>query len=212
MNRMDHFLGQHRHEQEITHQALHKLLAQLDEDSDQAALKFETIRQKLVKFFEYRKIPFAEEYTDEAVYRVMRKVAEDEVILDENPARYFLGVAGNLIKEYLRKMDRTVDIEDVFTPSNHLTIDPNQIQKESEAKHLQEQQLECLEQCLNRFSAEDRDLIMHYYQDDGETHIDSRKALAHKLGIQINNLRIRMHRMREKLERCVEECLKKVHL
>jgi hypothetical protein len=52
-------------------------------------------------------------------------------------------------------------------------------------------------------------LILDYYREDRGGKIDSRKQLAEKMGLPINALRIRSHRIRVQLEKCVAGCLRK---
>jgi hypothetical protein len=48
-------------------------------------------------------------------------------------------------------------------------------------------------------------LLIEYYKGEKGDRIRHRKLLARQLGIPPNALRIRVHRIREKLERCVNE-------
>jgi hypothetical protein len=50
---------------------------------------------------------------------------------------------------------------------------------------------------------------MQYYQDEKRDKIDHRKGLAERLGIPLNALRSRAQRMRDRLEKCVSECVEK---
>ena len=54
----------------------------------------------------------------------------------------------------------------------------------------------------------DLDLIGGYYQGETSVKIHNRRSLAAKLGVPLNALRIRALRIRERLEACVEGCLK----
>ena len=47
--------------------------------------------------------------------------------------------------------------------------------------------------------------MLDYYQGDKQSLIDRRKALADRLGIPINALRLRVNRIRIQLENCVKE-------
>lgn len=71
-----------------------------------------------------------------------------------------------------------------------------------------EQRLAALEASLAELPAESRDLIVRYYEGEKSVRIRNRRALAEQLGIPPNALRIRMHRLREKLERRVAEHLR----
>jgi DNA-directed RNA polymerase specialized sigma24 family protein len=63
--------------------------------------------------------------------------------------------------------------------------------------------LVCLRKCLSNLSEEDRYLITEYYQEDKQAKIDSRKALAARLGISLNTLFSRAKRIRDRLEQSV---------
>jgi DNA-directed RNA polymerase specialized sigma24 family protein len=67
--------------------------------------------------------------------------------------------------------------------------------------------IECLRQCLSTLPQKSRELITQYYEDDGSAKIKRRKELAARLGMQLNALRIRACRVREKLEQCMGRCL-----
>jgi DNA-directed RNA polymerase specialized sigma24 family protein len=63
--------------------------------------------------------------------------------------------------------------------------------------------------CLNDLSAENRELILAYYQGDGRAKIENRQKLADKLGIPQNALRSRAVRLRERLKILISRNLKK---
>jgi len=48
-------------------------------------------------------------------------------------------------------------------------------------------------------------LILRYYQGEQRAKIENRRALAERLGLTINALRIRASRIRSRLEACVIE-------
>jgi hypothetical protein len=50
-------------------------------------------------------------------------------------------------------------------------------------------------------------LVLEYYRQERKAKIDHRKLLAAELGIAVNALRIRAHRIRRSLEQCVHTCL-----
>ena len=66
---------------------------------------------------------------------------------------------------------------------------------------------ECLSRCLQALSEESRALIIEYYDDERGKKIERRRRLAARLGIPLNALRIRAHRIRIGLEACVRECV-----
>ena len=72
-----------------------------------------------------------------------------------------------------------------------------------------EPRVQCLERCLGNLSAENRELILQYYQGEKGAKIENRKSLTDRFKIPLNTLRMRALRLREKLQVCVENCMEK---
>src|SRR5262249_24982495 len=70
-----------------------------------------------------------------------------------------------------------------------------------------EGRFDCFEACLAQLPTAKRNLILKYYEGDKETKIVNRQKLAEEAGMPIGRLRIQAHRIREKLEICIENCL-----
>jgi len=165
------------------------LLRWLSADRDQAGQIYEEIRLRLIRMFTARACTEAEDLADETMNRVASKLPEIGGTYSGDPAVYFYAVANNVHLEFLRKkplthvplaVDETADREDRFR---------------------------CLEECLSELSADNRDLVIQYYQAERQARIDHRKLLAERLGIAPNALRIRACRIRASLQKCVEKCL-----
>ncbi|HEX4946430.1 MAG TPA: hypothetical protein VFZ34_07205, partial [Blastocatellia bacterium] len=60
----------------MTPEAFDLMLMQLDADREQAGEKYELIRQKLTKFFQWRGCPSPEDYTDRTIDRVALRLWE----------------------------------------------------------------------------------------------------------------------------------------
>jgi DNA-directed RNA polymerase specialized sigma24 family protein len=181
----------------LTREAFERLLAWLDPDRERAGQKYEKIRQKLVKFFEFHGCASPEECADVTLDRVARKISEGEEIHASDPYLYFHGVARNVFKEYLRESKR-----------QPVGLDGLRSAPPADTEH-SEQRLTCLSQCLEKLSLERREFILRFYQGERRAKIENRKKLAEERGVSLNALRIRAHRIRVGLEKCVEECLKK---
>ncbi len=174
----------------LTQAAFDSLLSWLDADREQAGRKYEQIRQRLIKIFTCRGRPDAEELADETINRVTLKAQELSKDYVGDPALYFYGVAQKVYLESLRKR-----------PEPPPVPPPDATSEEVEAEY------ECLESCVGRLPPGHRELVLEYYQNDRRAKIDHRKELAARLGIAQNALRIRAHRIRLTLQRCVEGCL-----
>lgn len=179
--------------------AFERLLELLGPDRDRAAERYEEVRRNLVRFFEWRGCADPASLADEVMDRVARRLSDGEAIHAANPAGYFFGVARNVWRETFKTMQRhrtaATDVSKVA--SNPL----EEIERETEAA------LACLEQCLGSLPPESRGLVLQYYQDQGIRRIERRRHLAEELAIEPGTFRLRMLRIRERLEACVSGCL-----
>jgi RNA polymerase sigma factor (sigma-70 family) len=186
---------------ELTGEALDGLLTWLDPDREQAGRKYEHIRKSLIKIFAWRGCAEAEDLADETINRVARKVPEIASTYQGNPALYFYGVGRRLYLEYQKQQLRRA-------PQESDAESATSIEEEASAAEL-ERRHECLEQCLQKLSESNRELIRDYYQRDLQTKGDSRSELARRLGVSAVALRVRAHRLRASLLDCIRDCLAK---
>lgn len=193
----------------LTKEAFDLLLAKLDPNEERAGEKYELVRSQLAKFFECRGCHLPQELADETFNRVARKIAEGEEIPLESVSSYFRGVARNVLREYLRNPENSASSIDDLLPSYHPAEDPeNSIGRESGSSSL-EQRLACLEACLGKLPPETREMMISYYMAEHSARVAGRKQLAEAFHIPINNLRIRVHRVRKGLERCMKKCIRR---
>jgi DNA-directed RNA polymerase specialized sigma24 family protein len=176
-----------------TKQAFEKLLASFSSDRDEAARQYEIVRLKLLRFFERRGVVGAEHHVDEAFDRVMRRLDEGENIT--HLMAYFYKVASYILMEIRKEPEQ-------FHLADNLPSPPAPPASGEESP-----QLKCFDRCLNGLPVESRILIRDYYQEEGRTKIQLRRQTAQRLGIPLNALRIRAHRIRVALEACVKHCL-----
>lgn len=179
----------------LTQEAFDSLLAHLDPDRDAAGEMFEKTRRKLVRYFEWRNCLDPEALADETFNRASRKLIEGQEVA--NVEGFCYGIAGNIFNEELKK--RKKEREAIERAPRHI---------EPEDPFRSEARLKCFELCLADLPEESRDLITSYYKEDKHAKIENRKRLAENLGIASNALRIRTHRIRDRLEQCVIKCLK----
>ena len=64
----------------------------------------------------------------------------------------------------------------------------------------------CFEKCLEHLGESDRELLMEFYATQ-EHKAENRKELAQRLGISLNELRVRAFRLRQRLKKCIDSCL-----
>ena len=136
----------------MTREALDKLLGCLDKNREQAAGRYEIIRRKLMKYFECRRCCSPEDLADETINRVARKILEGKEIWTSDPANYFYGVARNVLKEYRTELEREFSLLETI-PSLTRPCENTVRQQEIEfERNNLEQQLACLEYCLQQLS------------------------------------------------------------
>src|SRR5262249_38711382 len=80
--------------------AFERLLAVLDSDREKAGERYELLRLRLTRFFEWRRAGAPADLVDRTIERVTRKLAEGEGIREEDPSAYFYGVARNILREH----------------------------------------------------------------------------------------------------------------
>jgi DNA-directed RNA polymerase specialized sigma24 family protein len=180
----------------LTQPAFDGLLAVLGRDRDVAADRYLDIRRNLVRLFEWRGCTTPEEYADETINRCARKIAEGDVIRDV--ATYCIGIARKLLLEMGRDRARQPSpLEEAPEPQAAV----------HEPDHDRDCHVECLRVCMGRLPADDRQLILRYYQGDKRDKINNRSGLSRALGISAGTLRMRALRLRAGLQLCAENCL-----
>lgn len=185
----------------LTREGFEALLACLDPDPDKAGERYEIIRRKLIRLFEWRGCDGSEDLADETINRVARRMEEGLELKSAEPYGYFCGVAHLVFKEVLRRSSRELRALE----SGEL---PPPIYVPEQEEEPADRRLDCLRHCLARVSGEQKDLLLRYHQ--GDNNIGNRKELARELDIPLNALRIRVHRVRRKVEACVHDCLSRV--
>jgi DNA-directed RNA polymerase specialized sigma24 family protein len=179
---------------ELTEEAFAKFLACMDPDPARAGEKYEALREALVKFLDWRGAPFPEELVDETFNLVARKLEEGEPIRDL-PA-YCHGVMRLIFLQSLQHPgNKRVGLEEL---SRIAIPEPD----------VTDVRLECLNYCLRRLPAENRELIIEYYRKEGRRKMDHRASMAERLGIPPSALHSRAQRIRIKLEQCIMRRLK----
>ena len=182
---------------ELTQEAFDKFLASFDSDREVAGKKYLELRGNLIRLFEWRGCPFPEDHADETVNRLARKISEGEIIRE--PAQYAIGVARFLVLEIQKQMVKQQNAFSAMAREEPTTVGFEEV----------EPRAACLEECLRKLPAEDRELILLYYQGEKSEKIENRKRLTDRFNASLNTLRMRTLRLREKLLACVETCLQK---
>ncbi len=145
------------------------------------------LRAALVLFFRSRGSVMPEDHASEAILRILEGAARGVTIEDLHG--YAHGIAKHVLHEHWRETNRNV------LPILREAPAPDELSQR------------CLKGCRRRLTPEERRLIQAYYDvGAGASKIASHRRLAESLGISVEALRLRAHRIRKKLAACVEEC------
>ncbi len=187
---------------ELEPAAFDRLLSFLNSDRDQSAQQYELIRNKLIKFFSWRGCLSPEEYADDTIDRVARRLSEGVHVDVANPYLYFHGIALKVLQEYWRSPSVQQDtIEKAPAVAQTASEPPDYAEREY--------RLDCLGQCMEEISPDTLQLLTTYHHGEKRARIDARHQFAASLGIPLNALRLRAFRVRNVLQNCIEECVRR---
>lgn len=174
-----------------------RLLRRLSPQPAQATVAFERLRQRLVRLLAWRGTSDPEGLADETLERLARQLGAGLEIVADDPFRYAARVAHLVAHEALRRQRREREAHEAA----HAAPLP------SPPSDLDERWMQLLDACLAELAGDDRRLILAFYRGEKGGRIARRRALAEDLAISVNALRIRAHRLRQRLERCVRRRL-----
>jgi DNA-directed RNA polymerase specialized sigma24 family protein len=178
----------------LTQRAFDLLLVHLDPDRKQAAAKYEMTRKKLIKFFEWQHCYNADACADETIDRVANKLDSGTEVRDLG--KYFNGVARLIALEVFRERETEARvIRKMIRP-----INPG-----ADADKEDPSRLHCMQECLSKLSRKTLELVVSYYQPGNKK--GNRMRIAQEMNIQLNALRLRVHKIRRKLRKCYVQCL-----
>jgi DNA-directed RNA polymerase specialized sigma24 family protein len=183
----------------LTAEGFELFLSALDSERTRAGERYEEIRTRLLKFFEWRGCAVAEELTDRTFNRVIGKLQAGETIL--NPQGYCVGVGRLVHLEYLREAERERQLFE------HDQAVARAVSFEEEAPEAL--RVAAFEKCFDGLLPDQKSQLLAYHTGEKQERINNRKALAARLGTPANSLRIRMFRLRAILEECIKRLLAK---
>jgi DNA-directed RNA polymerase specialized sigma24 family protein len=180
----------------ITADRFHRLLAWMDPDPDTAAERYNEIRARLSRLFEWRGCDRPDELADMTLDRVMRKLDHVAAGYVGEPAAYVHGVAKKIYLEYARarRKERLRLVSNVELARLRATPPRDLANDRDEQRHAR------LDRGLDALDPEERELILNYYSgEDAGTKIAGRNRLAQYSGLSRMALRKRTQRIRTRL-------------
>ncbi|HKX33460.1 MAG TPA: sigma-70 family RNA polymerase sigma factor [Blastocatellia bacterium] len=171
------------------------MLLTLHSDRERAGEVYLLLWEKLLTYFQLRSCLMAEEMADETLTRVAKKIAIGEE--PRNIAAYCYGFAKLVLLEYLKKPEfNRGAFEDL--PAEAFVGVKQISQKERQ---------QCFDRCLRQLPVEEAQVLIEYWCNEDRPLRDVRRDLAERLGLSPTALRIRVHRIKHKLEICTKKCL-----
>ena len=167
------------------------LLEWLDPDREKAGERYEVIRAGLIRIFVSKGLGDAEHYTDETIDRVIKRLPELKQTYVGDPARYFHGVARNVLLEYGRRKEVPTEVVPHRLTDEQVRSDTH----------------ECLSKCLKMLPRDKQEFILDYHLYHGHAKIQNHREMADELSISEGALRTRAHHLRVSLEKCVLRCI-----
>lgn len=181
-------------------QAFEALLEHLDPDRDRAAVRYQQIHSKLTRLYEWRACSSPEELADETLDRVASKLASGlEIRSTEN---YVSRVASMVFREIVRREQRQRSSAEAMARES-----PQVGPQAGDGDDGDDDLRRCFHRCLGSLESSDREQLLRYYAQEKSAKIDNRRRMAEVLGLAAGTLRIRMHRLRKRLETCIARCL-----
>lgn len=166
------------------------LLEWLDSEREKAGRRYEVIRAGLIRLFVSNGLSDAEHYADVVIDRVIKRLPEIRATYVGDQAKYFHGVARNVVREARRQKEIATDVLPV------LDAVPNRTETS-----------ECLSKCLELLPPDKQAFILDYHLFKGHEKIAHHREMAGELSITEGALRTRAHHLRVTLEKCVLECI-----
>src|SRR6185369_11897295 len=170
-----------------------ELLGWLDPDREKAGQRYEAIRAGLIRMYVAKGVGDAEYYADETIDRVVKRLPEIQAGYVGDPARYFHGVARNIVMEAGRRREVPTATE----------VLPQGLQPEPPMSDTSE----CLTKCLQELPPDKQEFILDYHLYQGHDKVVHHREMANELSISEGALRTRAHHLRVNLEKCVLRCI-----
>jgi DNA-directed RNA polymerase specialized sigma24 family protein len=179
----------------LTQEEFDLLLSKLHTDRESAGGEYILLWQKLFTFFQARACLSADELVDETLNRVAKKIAGGEE--PRNISAYCHGFAKNVWLEYLKNPGLNRGSFEEIPPTPSIGID--EIDRKERHK--------LFTSCLKELPTDDARLFIEYWYHEDRPNRDIRKEMAERLKISPTALRIRIFRIKRKVDECVKKRL-----
>lgn len=191
-----------RKRREVGEQDLRRLLGRLDPDPECAWQAYGELHLALLTYFQHNHCVDPEQLADETLDRIARKPEAVEIV---NVAEFAFGIARNLRREAGRRTALRTDLAYLMQCEEGKSKEPSP-EETIVSKLEMNTRRACLRRCLARLTPEERQLFQQYHPDECEALDEHRQRLADAMGVSWVSLRMRVSRIRRKLEQCFQDC------
>jgi DNA-directed RNA polymerase specialized sigma24 family protein len=160
------------------------LLSSLEPNLTSRDQRYNQLRWKMFKFFEWRRCADPWELADETITRLVKNVQSGTEVQSYS---YIYTIANNVFREYHRSTKRDAALI-ASLPARYQAADPL---------------LDCKKYCFKQLDRDKRELLERYYAGQATS-----EELAEIMKTSLRNLRLRIHRIKKKLAECCKDCEK----
>ena len=181
----------------ITTESFSNLLEAFSSDKTEAGIAYAKLRDSLVRFFTLKGDFEPETAADETLDRVALKLSENGEI--EDLTKYSFGVARFIFLERIKANKKEkVAVEEFYADQTAFV--------ESE----ETDDFAPFRDCFEKLPDDEKNILRDYFADIPFAQVFVyRQELSEKYKISLNNLRMKIFRLRQRLENCVKKKLGK---
>jgi RNA polymerase sigma factor (sigma-70 family) len=162
-----------------------QMLSIVDPDPAEAVVRYRRLLADLTRSLEYHGCRDADDVASESVYRGLKRLAGGADTAKAGLRAYIFGIAKNVARERQRKSRELTLTEEEWAVHS------------SQTKEHAEVEARLMLTLLDDLAAVDRTMLVRYYSEDDD---DEHKAHAKELGIKVGNLRVKVHRLKKRLQ------------
>ena len=175
----------------MTEESFKILLENLKLNSNESGAAYTDLRNSLVRYFQIKGDFDADEAADATLDRVAMKLAQNIKI--ENLTKYSFGVARLIFLERLRIAGKNKIAQTEFYSDQNIGKTPD---------------LAFFRECFNNLVGEDKEMLTEYFADLSFSELMTyREKIAVKYKTSISNLRLKVFRLKKRLEDCLKNKL-----
>jgi len=175
----------------LTSESFTKLLETLSSNEREAAVVYTDLHASLVRYFELKGISEPDKAADETIDRVAEKINQEKEVKDLT--RYAFGVAKFVYLEKLRREKIGLHAADEFYSKNGTSKNFGG-----------SDEFEPLRKCFESLYKHEQELLSIYFEDLPFDQLsENRQKMADRENVSLNTLRIRVSRLRKRLEDCL---------